>query len=129
MPSKQRIAFVAKLLTRNGTIALVSAISPYRSARDEARRTIGDFIEVYVNTPLAVCELRDSKDLYQKARAGKIRGFTGIDDPYEPPLQAEIVCNTDEQSPRESSSNVVSFILEYLSASGSARSLSTSERQ
>ena len=124
----RRIAFVAKLLTRNGTIALVSAISPYRSARDEARRTIGDFIEVYVNTPLAVCELRDPKDLYQKARSGKIRGFTGIDDPYEPPLQPEIVCNTDEQSPRESSSNVVSFILQYLSASGSARSLS-SERQ
>jgi bifunctional enzyme CysN/CysC len=96
----RRIAFVSKLLTRNGTIALVSAISPYRSARDEARNTIGDFIEVYVNTPLAVCELRDTKELYKRARAGKVQGMTGIDDPYEPPLSAEIVCDTDSQSLR-----------------------------
>jgi len=112
----RRIAFVAKLLTRNGTIVLVSAISPYRAARDESRHSIGDFMEVYVNTPLAVCELRDSKDLYKEARAGKIHGFTGVDDPYEPPLAAEIVCDTDRQSVREISSRVVVQALKYLSS-------------
>lgn len=111
----RRIAFVSQLLTRNGTVVLVSAISPYRKGRDEARRTIGEFLEVYVSTPLSVCEVRDPKDLYLKARAGKIHGFTGIDDPYEPPLEAEIVCNTDNESTRESSSKVVATVLNYLS--------------
>ena len=112
----RRIAFVSNLLTRNGTIVLVSAISPYRDARDEARQTIGDFFEIYVNTPLAVCELRDAKDLYRRARAGNVRGFTGVDDPYEPPLAAEIVCDTDRQSLREISSRIVAYVLEYLSS-------------
>jgi adenylyl-sulfate kinase len=110
----RRIAFVSQLLTRNGAIVLVSAISPYRAARDSARHSIGDFMEVYVNTPLSVCEVRDPKDLYQKARAGKITGFTGIDDPYEPPLFPEITCNTDQESTRESSSKVVASVLQYL---------------
>ncbi len=112
----RRIAFVSKLLTRNGTVVLVSAISPYRAARDNARQMIGDFIEVYVNTPLEVCELRDTKDLYKKARAGTVRGFTGIDDPYEPPLAAEIVCDTNQQNLREISSKVVAQVLEHLSS-------------
>ena len=116
----RRIAFVSKLLTRNGTVVLVSAISPYRAARDEARKTIGDFIEIYVSTPLEVCELRDTKDLYQRARAGKVQGLTGVDDPYEPPLAAEIVCDTDSQSLREISSKVVAQILEYLSSINAA---------
>jgi adenylyl-sulfate kinase len=111
----RRIGFVSKLLTRNGTIVLVSAISPYRAGRDEARKTIGNFMEVYVSTPLSVCEIRDPKDLYQKARSGKIQGFTGIDDPYEPPLAPEITCNTDQESTRESSSKVVAAVLQYLS--------------
>ena len=84
----RRIGFVSQLLTRNGAIVLVSAISPYRRARDAVRHSIGDFMEVYVNTPLSVCEVRDPKLLYRKARAGKITGFTGIDDPYEAPLGA-----------------------------------------
>jgi bifunctional enzyme CysN/CysC len=112
----RRIAFVAQLLTRNGTIVLVSAISPYRGGRDEARQAIGDFMEVYVSTPLSVCELRDPKELYKKARAGKIKGFTGIDDTYEPPLAAEIVCNTEHESTRESSAKVATAVLSYLSA-------------
>ena len=112
----RRIAFVAQLLTRNGTIVLVSAISPYREGRDAARKSISDFVEVYVSTPLDVCEVRDPKDLYKKARSGKIHGFTGIDDPYEPPLAAEIVCNTDRESTRESSSKVVASVLEHLSS-------------
>jgi adenylyl-sulfate kinase len=115
----RRIAFVAKLLTRNGTITLVSAISPYRAGRDLARSTIGNFVEVYVSTPLAVCEVRDPKELYLKARAGKIHGFTGIDDPYEPPLNPEIVCDTDHESTRESSLKVVSRVLAYLSSESS----------
>jgi bifunctional enzyme CysN/CysC len=112
----RRIAFVAQLLTRNGAIVLVSAISPYRASRDQARKTVGNFMEVYVSTPLSVCEVRDPKDLYQKARSGKIHGFTGIDDPYEPPLMPEIVCNTDQESTRESSSKVVSAVLKNLSS-------------
>jgi bifunctional enzyme CysN/CysC len=115
----RRIAFVAQLLTRNGTVVLVSAISPYRAARDEARRTIGEFMEVYVSTPLAVCEVRDPKELYKKARSGQIRGFTGIDDPYEPPASPEIVCDTDRESTRESCLRVVAKVLEYLSSKGS----------
>jgi bifunctional enzyme CysN/CysC len=115
----RRIAFVAQLLTRNGTITLVSAISPYRAGRELARRTIGNFLEVYVSTPLAVCEVRDPKDLYQKARAGKIHGFTGIDDPYEPPLNPEIVCDTARESTRESSLKVVSSVVSYLSSKSS----------
>jgi len=110
----RRIAFVSQLLTRNGTIVLVSAISPYRAARDAARSSIGEFLEVYVNTPLSVCELRDAKLLYQKARAGGLTGFTGIDDPYEPPLDPEIVCNTAEESTRESASKVVAAVLHHL---------------
>ncbi len=110
----RRIAFVAQLLTRNGTVVLVSAISPYREGRDAARRAIGDFVEVYVSTPLSVCEVRDPKDLYKKARAGKLQRFTGIDDPYEPPLAPEIICNTDHENTRESSSTVVASVLNYL---------------
>jgi len=110
----RRIAFVSQLLTRNGAIVLVSAISPYRAARDAARQSIGDFMEVYVNTPLSVCEVRDPKLLYKKARAGKLTGFTGIDDPYEPPLAPEIVCNTEQESTRESASKVVAEVLRYL---------------
>jgi bifunctional enzyme CysN/CysC len=110
----RRIAFVSRLLTRNSTVVLVSAISPYRATRDEARRIIGNFLEVYVNTPLAVCELRDPKELYQKARSGKIQGFTGIDDPYEPPVSPEIVCNTEHESTRESSLKVIGSVLSYL---------------
>jgi adenylylsulfate kinase len=91
----RRIGFVAQLLTRNGVYTIVSAISPYRAVRREVRSMIGRFVEVYVNAPLEVCESRDVKGLYAKARAGVIRGFTGIDDPYEAPEQAEVECRTD----------------------------------
>jgi bifunctional enzyme CysN/CysC len=111
----RRIAFVSHLLTRNGTIVLVSAISPYRAAREEARRTIGDFMEVHVCAPLPVCEVRDPKELYKKARSGKISRFTGIDDPYENPEAPEVVCNTELESVQESSRKVVGSVLNYLS--------------
>jgi len=94
----RRIGFVADLLTRNGVIVLVAAISPYRATREEVRQKIGDFVEVYVNAPLEVCEQRDVKGLYKKARAGEIKNFTGISDPYEPPINPEIECKTDVES-------------------------------
>jgi bifunctional enzyme CysN/CysC len=115
----RRIAFIAQLLTRNGIVVLVSAISPYREARDAARRTIGDFIEVHVDAQLEVCELRDPKDLYRRARSGAIRGFTGIDDPYEPPLKPEVVCDTENESIKRSSSKVVEAALKYLASKAS----------
>lgn len=98
----RRIGFVANLLTRNGVIVLVSAISPYRAVREEVRQTIGDFVEVFVNAPLAVCEDRDVKGLYAKARSGEIKGFTGIDDPYEPPTAPDVECRTDLEELGES---------------------------
>ena len=106
----RRIGYVANLLSRNGIIVLVSAISPYRDARDEVRSRIGDFIEVYVNAPLDVCEQRDRKGLYRKARTGELVGFTGVDDPYEAPLDPEIECHTD----RETVSESVDKIMRYL---------------
>ncbi|MGH2694108.1 MAG: adenylyl-sulfate kinase, partial [Actinomycetota bacterium] len=98
----RRIAFVAHLLQRNGVFVITAAISPYRSVREEARVMIKDFIEVFADAPLEVCEERDVKGLYQKARAGEIKGFTGIDDPYEPPVGPEVVCSTDRETPEES---------------------------
>lgn len=102
----RRIGFVANLLTRHGVIVLVSAISPYRDIRDEVRGKIGNFVEVFVNAPLAVCEGRDVKGLYKKARAGEIKAFTGIDDPYEAPLNPEIECRTDLETLEESVAKV-----------------------
>jgi len=103
----RRIGFVAHLLTRNGVIVLVAAISPYRATREEVRKKIGDFIEVYVNAPLEVCEERDVKGLYKKARAGEIKNFTGISDPYEPPLNPEVECRTDSERVEESVAKVL----------------------
>lgn len=113
----RRIGFVAHLLTRNGVIVLVSAISPYREIRDEVRSKIGDFVEVYVNAPLEVCEHRDVKGLYKKARAGEIKQFTGIDDPYESPLNPEVECRTDQQTAEASAEQVLKTLEElgYLS--------------
>jgi adenylylsulfate kinase len=104
----RRIGFVSHLLTRNGVIVLVSAISPYREIRDEVRGRIGDFVEVFVNAPLAVCEERDVKGLYKRARAGELKQFTGIDDPYEAPLSPEIECRTDLETLEESATKVLS---------------------
>lgn len=103
----RRIGFVAHLLTRNGVVVLVSAISPYREIRHEVRQRIGSFVEVYVNAPLEVCEQRDVKGLYKKARAGEIKQFTGVDDPYEPPLNPDIECCTDLETPAESAAKVL----------------------
>jgi bifunctional enzyme CysN/CysC len=111
----RRIGFVAQLLTRNGVVVLVSAISPYRAVRDEVRNTIHNFLEVHVNAPLDVCEGRDPKGLYKKARAGEISGFTGIDDPYEAPLTPDLRCDTDQESIKASADKVVATIMRSLS--------------
>jgi adenylyl-sulfate kinase len=97
-----RVTYVAKVLARNGAIPIVALISPYRSSRARARAEIGRFVEVYINTPLDVCEQRDVKGLYRKARAGEIKEMTGIDDPYEPPEHAEVVVDAARLSPAES---------------------------
>ncbi|TVP61452.1 MAG: adenylyl-sulfate kinase [Nodularia sp. (in: Bacteria)] len=105
----RRIGFVAQLLTRNGVVVLVSAISPYGDVRQEVRQKIGNnFIEVYVNAPLATCEERDVKGLYKRARQGEIKFFTGIDDPYEPPLKAEVECLTGQEDIEQSVAKVIS---------------------
>ena len=111
----RRIGFLAQLLTRNGIIVLVAAISPYRAARDEVRNNIGRFLEIYVDAPLSVCEQRDPKGLYKRARSGELRRLTGIDDPYEAPLSAEVRCATDQDSVKTCSDQVVCAILKYLS--------------
>ncbi|MBD1831777.1 adenylyl-sulfate kinase [Cyanobacteria bacterium FACHB-472] len=103
----RRIGFVSQLLTRNGVIVITSAISPYREIREEVRSRIGDFVEVYVNAPLETCEQRDVKGLYKKARAGEIKQFTGIDDPYEPPLNPEVECCTNTESIAQSMEKVI----------------------
>lgn len=110
----RRIAQVAQMLTHHGKIVLVAAISPYRSSREQARSSIGNFIEVYVNAPLSVCEQRDPKGLYHKARAGMIHGFTGIDDPYEAPLSPDVECLTGIESPKESVTKVMEAVLQFL---------------
>ncbi len=108
----RRIGFVSHLLTRNGVIVLVSAISPYRNIRDEVRNRIGDFIEVYVSAPVEVCEQRDVKGLYAKARSGEIKQFTGISDPYEAPLNPEVNCETHKETLEESVNKVIAKLEE-----------------
>jgi adenylylsulfate kinase-like enzyme len=98
------------MLARHGVIALVSAIAPYREGRDELRARIPGFVEVYVNAPLSVCEERDVKGLYRQARRGEIAHFTGIDDPYEPPLSPEVECRTDLDSVDQCADKVVAAI-------------------
>jgi adenylylsulfate kinase len=93
----RRVAFVARLLTRNDVFVLCSFVSPYREMRDRARRAIGSFLEIYVKCPLEVCAARDVKGMYKKARAGEIREFTGVSDPYEEPLRPDLVVETDRE--------------------------------
>jgi len=99
----RRVGYVANLLSRNGVVVLCALVSPYRAARDEVRAAhAGRFFEVYVATPLAVCWERDVKGLYARHQAGTLTGLTGADDPYEPPLAAEVVVPAHEQAPEES---------------------------
>jgi adenylyl-sulfate kinase len=108
----RRIAYVARLLSRNGVVAITAAISPYRAIRDEARASIRNFVEVYVDCPLEVCEQRDVKGLYARARAGEIQHFTGISDPYEPPLDPEVWLHTDRENPDQDVEIIISKLAE-----------------
>ena len=109
----RRVAEVARLIADAGLVALVPVISPYRKARQQAREmhtAAGlQFVEVYIDTPLEVCEARDSKGLYQLARAGKITGFTGIDDPYEPPESPELTLRPEDGNPLTQAQRVKSL--------------------
>jgi adenylylsulfate kinase len=107
-----RIGFVANLLTRNGVACIVSAISPYRNARNECRAQIRDFVEVFVHATVEECAKRDVKGLYAKALAGEITGFTGVSDPYEPPQSPEIYIDTMTQEPDDSIQAVLNQLVE-----------------
>ncbi len=107
-----RIGFVANLLTRNGVAVIVSAISPYKEARDQVRRRIVDFVEVFVDAPLEVCAERDVKGLYKKAYSGEIPEFTGVSDPYEPPAAPELTLRTNEEEPQDSARRVIAKLEE-----------------
>jgi len=121
----RRIGEVAKLFTNNGIITLTAFISPYRADRDRNRAILdaGDFVEVFIDCPLEVCERRDPRGLYAKARAGEIEEFTGISAPYEPPLQPELVLHTGVESEFESAQRVVNHLATggYLGRSGQRR--------
>jgi len=114
----KRIAFVCSLLTRNGVICISAAISPYSDAREWARREIGNFVEVYVNCPLEVCRERDVKGLYKLVDEGKIKNFTGVDDPYEAPEHPDLVIETSRETVEESVENIFAKLVElgYLDA-------------
>jgi adenylylsulfate kinase len=109
----RRIAFVADLLSRNGVPVITAAISPYRELRDEAREVMGDrFIEVFVKASVEVCAERDVKGLYEKAFKGEIKEFTGVSDPYEPPLSPELVLDTEHDSAEEDAAKVLAMLEE-----------------
>lgn len=124
----RRIAYVASLLTRHGAAVITAAISPYREAREWARKRIGNFVEVYVACPLSVCAQRDVKGLYKKAFAGEIPNFTGVSDPYEPPLNPELILETHKETPSESAAKVIHTLerLGYLRPAGSEPELALS---
>ena len=115
-----RIAFVAHLLARNGVTVVVAAISPFRATRDAARATIGDFIEVYVAPPLEACIKRDVKGLYKKALSGEIPQFTGVSDPYEAPLNPEVVVDTSQVTVDESVERILNKMRELGYLEGAA---------
>jgi len=102
----RRIGFVSELLARHGVIVIVAAISPYRAVREEVRSTIPNFVEVYVECPIEVLADRDVKGLYKKALAGEIPHFTGVSDPYEPPLHPEVTVDSSRETPEESASKI-----------------------
>ena len=110
----ERVTFVAKLLTRNQVLVLATFVSPYRDRRNKSREEIGEFIEIYVKASIEECMKRDVKGMYKKALAGQIKNFTGVDDPYEEPLNPELILDTDKESVEES----VDKVLQYLENKG-----------
>ncbi|MCC6739181.1 MAG: adenylyl-sulfate kinase [Planctomycetia bacterium] len=106
----RRIGFVAKLLARNGVIAITAAISPYRDTRNEVRREHRDFVEVFVDAPVAALAERDVKGLYRRALAGQIPNFTGVSDPYEAPANPEVTVHTDRETVDESLDAILTYL-------------------
>lgn len=109
----RRIGWVCEILSRNDVIAIAAVISPYRAVRDEVRARIGRFVEVYMEAPVDVLAQRDPKGLYRRAMAGEIENFTGVSDPYEPPLHPDVVCHSDgRETPQESARKVIATVEE-----------------
>jgi adenylyl-sulfate kinase len=124
----RRIGFVAQLLARNGVFVITAAISPYRETRAWCREAArGDFLEVYVNAPLATCIARDVKGLYKRALAGEIKEFTGVSDPYEPPLAPDLEVRTDQVTIEQGVAGVIAALREraYLAAAPHGENAST----
>lgn len=106
-----RIAFVCNLLSRNGVPAIAAAISPFDNVREQVREMIGDgYVEVYTRCPVEKCIERDVKGMYKKALAGEIKGFTGVDDPFDEPVDPEVICDTDKESAEESAEKIISYL-------------------
>jgi sulfate adenylyltransferase len=108
-----RVGVVAREVVRHGGIAICALVSPYRATRDQVRDMVGSdrFVEVFMDTPLDICERRDVKGLYRRARRGELTGLTGIDDPYEPPLAPAVVLETTSHSPRENAITVLNHLI------------------
>jgi len=119
----RRVGFVCQLLSRNGVAAIAAFISPYREIRDEVRSKTERFVEVYVDCPIETLVERDVKGLYKKALAGEIKNFTGVSDPYEPPVNPEVVVKTSQQTPEQSAAQVMAKLeaLGYLSSTDGRR--------
>jgi adenylylsulfate kinase len=126
MTNIRRIAFVSQLLTRHGVIVIVAAISPYRASRDRARQEIKDFVEVFVKCPIDVLIERDVKGLYKKALSGNLPHFTGVSDPYEEPLDPDVLVETNQESPESSAAKILTILeqkgyISPISSSGGAK--------
>ncbi len=106
----KRVTFIAKLLTRNNVIVLATFVSPYKQRREQSRKEIGSFVEIFVKCPVEICMKRDVKGMYKKALAGEIQHFTGVQDPYEEPEQPELVLETDKESVEESVEKVLNTL-------------------
>ncbi len=116
----RRIGFVAAEIVRHHGVVVCAAVSPYRSTRNEVRSMIGEgrFVEIYVNTPIEICERRDTKGMYAKARKGELRGFTGVDDPYEAPLRPELSLTTTDCTPDDNARRIVAHLTQRGFVSG-----------
>lgn len=108
----RRIGWLCHILNKHGVNTIVAVISPYRNVREEQRKLIKNFFEIYVKCPVEICEKRDVKGMFKKAREGTIKNFTGVDDPYEPPLNPELILETDKESVEESSKKIIDALLQ-----------------
>jgi adenylyl-sulfate kinase len=122
--NNRRIGELAATRAHAGKIVLVAAIAPFRETREQLRARIGCFVEVFVDAPLPICESRDRKGLYQRARSGALAGFTGIDSPYEPPVAPEVHCRTGRETLAESPAKVLAYILPLQSATSASKRIS-----